>query len=161
MGRLRRYNLNKKKAAETLNNVFAACNREVDIPFDKLLLKQKANYVSDRIYICVAAVLLVLSLIAPMFFPHSDTATVFVEETENMTVSWHKLEHNLFFVAFEGDTVDGEKSYMEDFEGNRFNPVSVDTDENLLVFSFDGGEYNIYAYSDGGKCIQMILKGTD
>ena len=61
-----RYEMDIKLANETLQNIFAACDRAPNtIPFDKLVLRQKTNTRLYNILLIITAILFLLTLLFP------------------------------------------------------------------------------------------------
>ena len=75
-----------KQAGETLQNIFAACEQEPNkVPFDKIVLRQKANTKMFTIGKYISILFIIFLFIAPFLFPHSE-ATITAQKTSKSKI---------------------------------------------------------------------------
>lgn len=158
---IKQYSMNKTQAADTLNNILAACDRDpITVSLDKIKTKNMINLHFDDFFIALSALLLVLTLLLPVFYPHS-TKAVFVDEsaTHQLSITEHHWAEGCIYVTFEGDVIDVKNSYMLDEFDNRIDVLSYDKESNCVVFPFVSGEYNITITAEEGDVMHLLLSG--
>lgn len=145
-------------AESTLTNVLNACDRKIEVPFDKIVLRNRVNFVSDHIYLFVTVILLLLSLILPVWFPHANNA-VFVEtkSSKELSLSWHSVVSEQLYIVIDGAYLDEASTYMEAEDGTKIAPISYDSVTHLLIFPYAGGQYNIYIEGEHGESMHLLL----
>lgn len=156
--RNKKYTMNKKLAASTLNNVLSACDRKMEVPFDKIILRNRVNYFSDHIYLFVTAILLLCTLMLPILFPHADNA-VFVktEASHELSLSWHSVVSGQLYIGVDGGDLDVTKTYMQADDGTYIMPISYDSLTHLLIFPYKGGQYNIFIEGEHGESMHLLI----
>ncbi len=123
-------------AKMALSGVFSACDMEPgSIPFDKAVLNNRQNFLSDHIYIIVTSVILIFTFLCPLFFPHSNyvVSSVGNRYAKTLSVTSLQVTDDSLIFTFDGPVVDTGSSYMEDLDGNRFEPVSYNRIDNSIV----------------------------
>lgn len=159
MFKKKKYSMDIKTADKTLQNVFAACDTVPNrVPFDKIVLRNKQNFKSDRAFIFGTGLFFILTFILPLFFPHGNVFMK-VDNTQGrpLTVMGSELTENSFSLTFEGDSLDSANSYMLDSQDNKVKASAYFEDTNTIVFPYYPSEYNIYVYDEHGKCIHLLL----
>lgn len=142
----KKYELDMNTANDTLQNIFAACDKAPNtIPFDKLVLRQKANTKSYNILLVITAVLLLLTFLLPLVIvpvANSIASHITTEPTELVN---DYVKDNVLYLEFTGGHILYESAYMELSDGTCLPPLSYDTKQYILCFPYDNTEEaNIY-----------------
>lgn len=142
-----------------LQNVFKACDAEPNkISLKKLEEKAAVNYRTDNVLIIVAAVLLFISILIPLFFK---SAQFFVSVDEKssrpLAITSHEMTTEQLSMSFEGPKVDISKTYIEANDGTIIKPINFDSSKNAVTFPGLTQEANIYIYDINGKCLHLLL----
>ena len=153
------YSMDIDTAGKMLENVFAEAGSSPNkVPFDQIVSRNKQNLFTDNLFIVLSSVIFVITLILPLFFPHSRVLmSVDASSGRPLTVKEHHMEDSSFSITFDGLPVDVENSYMVDDDDVTVSAVSYDRKTNTVVFPYDNKEYNIYVYDTNGKCIHLLL----
>ena len=153
------YSMDIDTASKMLENVFAAANTSPNkVPFDKIVTRNKQNLFTDNLFIVLSSVIFVITLILPVFFPHSKVLmSVDAASARPLTVKEHHMEESSFSITFDGLPVDVEMSYMVDDNDDIVPVASYDKKTNTVVFPYDNKEYNIYVFDSNGKSIHLLL----
>ena len=159
--RRKKYTMNVKAADMTLQNVFSACDQAPNqVPFDKIILRNKLTYRSDNTYISVTAVLLLLTFLIPVFLPHSDDLSflsVDYKSSNTMSVVSHNMADDKFTVQVNESNIDVESSYILGPDNQMLPPLEYDEAGNTLVFPVGEGEYNVFIYDNDGRCLHLLI----
>lgn len=153
------YEIDVQTADQMLQNVFAACDREPNsTPFDKIVLRSKQDFRSDNSFIIATLLFLLLTFIAPLFFPPSRIfLSVDSAYGRPLTIEEHSLSNDTFTISLKGASIDLANTYMEGESGTVLYPMSYDRESNTIVFPYEGEEYNIYIFDTYGKCLHLLL----
>lgn len=148
-----------KKEEEMLRNIFNACEENQNsISYDKLVISSKPRIYTDNLCIIATAILFIVTLLGPLFFPH-DSVFLSVDNKRGryMNIVDHEVDDNEFTIYLSGDEVDVRKTYMESMQGDVVVPREYDLRENRLVFPYKSEEYNIYIYDINGNLLHLLL----
>jgi len=153
------YEIDVQTADKMLQNVFAACNAEPNrIPFDKIVLRSRQDFRSDNSFIIATILLILLTFIAPLFFPPSKIfLSVDSSNGRPLVIEEHSLTEDTFNITLKGAPIDLENTYMVGESGKELYPLSYDRETNSLVFPFENEEYNIYITDSYGKTLHLLL----
>ena len=153
------YSIDIDTAGKMLENVFAAAGSSPNkVPFEKIVTRNKQNLFTDNLFIVLSSVIFVITLILPVFFPHSKVLmSVDAASARPLTVKEHHMEESSFSITFDGLPVDVEMSYMVDDNDDIVPVASYDKKTNTVVFPYDNKEYNIYVFDSNGKSIHLLL----
>src|SRR5574344_1679023 len=128
----KKYVMDIKTADKTLQNVFAACNKEPNsIPFDKLLLRQKLNTKGYTCRMWISFAILLLTFLAPLAFkPSSFKLASSASSDRNIQIVESHTEDNgqEFVLTLMGDDIDYDHITMTDQHGNSYQTISCDPD---------------------------------
>lgn len=153
------YSIDLNTANEALQNVFAACEQPPNtIPFDKLVLRQRANTKSFTIgkYISIGFILLLF--IMPFVFPHSPAKiTQSSGSKAHFTIEDHYVSDSTFTLVLSGDEIDYSSCYAIDAEQVTYLPVSSTPSAHTISFPYIGKEINLYIYNNEGQYMQLLL----
>lgn len=154
-----KYTMDLKQADQTLQNIFAACEQKPNtIPFDKIVLRQRAKTRSFTLgkYLCL--LFIVLLFIVPFVFPHSHAKISSTQNySSNLEVESHYVSGSQFTLFLSGEDIDYADSYASAADGTIYLPVGSDATEHKIVFPYVGKEVNIYIYDSKGNYIQLLL----
>lgn len=146
-------------ANQMLQNVFASCNTPPNtIPFDKLMLRQKARikYITGLKYSCLLCLL--ITLVTPFVFTKtSGSLTIKEHSIRSIELVNHYIAENQFHIFLSGTDLHLEKSYITSEDGTVYSPTYSDNSEGEVVFPYPGGEINIYIYEDENNYLQILL----
>ena len=145
-------------ANDTLQNVFAACEKEPNIiPFDKIILRRKANTRSDRLCKYAIIFMIILLLIIPFLAIRVDAKI----ETEVNSSSIHIIEHyvrdHAIHLMLENDNYYFPSCYSLDAKGVRHLPIIDSASPNHIVFPYTGVEINLYLCDEYGEYLHLIV----
>lgn len=155
----KKYEMDMDIANETLQNIFAACDQAPNtIPFDKIVLRQKADTKPYDRLILFTALLFLLTFLSPLAIvpvatwlePH------FAPKPAELVENY--LENDVLYLKFAGDHILYEQAYMEAADGNHIPVLSYNTDKGLICFPYDGSEeLNIYIPIEGDSPLHFLL----
>lgn len=137
------YQMDMKSADTTLQNIFAACNETPNtVPFDKLLLRQKAHTRDYDILLTIMAFIILLTLLAPLpFLAFKETVNYSPIVLEEHFVSNNKLHLVLDTGNHE---IQYEEAYLVSATGSIYEVVSYDDKAHSLCFPYVPYECDIY-----------------
>ena len=146
-------------AGKMLENVFEAAGTSPNtVPFEKIVTRNKQNLFTDNLFIVLSSVVFIITLILPLFFPHSKVLmSVDPSSARPLTVKEHHMEESAFSITFDGLPIDVDSSYMVDNDDVSVPVASYDKKTNTVVFPYDDKEYNIYVFDTTGKSIHLLL----
>lgn len=158
-----KYDVDVEMADAMLQNVFKACDTEPNIvPLEKMVHRSRLNMFTDNLYIVLASVLFVLTLLMPLVFPHSKA---FISADPNKGVGFSVVSSELtdttFSITFESDALDSGACYMEGNDNSRVTAIEYNRETNTIVFPYAQMEYNIYIFDINGKAIHLLLSPHD
>ena len=158
------YSIDITKANETLQNVFAVCDHIPNtIPFDKLVLRQKAKTRCFTIGKYISGLFIVLLFLVPFVFPHSPiTLTKNSNSTgTDVSITNHYISEGKFVLTLSGDDIDYSRCYASSLNSDGtyedYPIISCDPDEHTIVFTYPKKTLNIYIYTEDGECLQLLL----
>lgn len=145
-------------ANDTLQNVFAACEKEPNIvPFDKIILRRKA----DTLSACIskhATIIMILILICVPLFTLQTNANI---ETKLSTSSIHIVDHyvtnNAIHLILEDNNYYYSSCYSLDANGTRNLAIIDPVHPNHLVFTYTGVMLHLYLGDEVGKYLHLII----
>lgn len=135
------YQLDTAAANSALQNILSSCGQAPNtIPFDKLVLRRKANTAFyNRMLIATATVLLLTFLCPLVIVPAS---SLFVVEPASLVEDYVKDE--LLYLELSGDHILYAEAYMETDSGAVFQPVFVEKRRSTIAFDFPTENAKIY-----------------
>lgn len=148
------YKIDNKKADEMLQNVFRATGQAPNtVPFDKLLLRQKAkigNLMTARVIAITALVLIVL---CPVFFRPA------LKDVHGPEIAGDSLEQDVLSITVtDKDTgVFFEGIYAKDDDGSIVKPSSFDKDKSVVKFEHPEKSLNIYIPDNAGNVTHALF----
>lgn len=153
------YQMDIKKADSALQNIFAACNQSPNtIPFDKLVLRRKAN---TRIYnrlLTVTAVILLFTFLSPFYIVPLSHVTEKLLKPEPVVLLDDYLEDGILYLQLGGDNILYGEAYLETPEGQKISAIVYDTRKQLIGFPFlEEGESNIYIPIKNSEPLHFLL----
>lgn len=156
---MKRNEVDMETADKILQNVFATCEKTPNkTPIEKIEERAKKNLTAEYPLIISTAVLLLFTILAPLFFPHSDVfMSVGQDSVRPLTIVDHSLENDVLSITLEGNRIDIDRSYMEADDGTVKGILKYDSASNTVDLDYDGREYNIYLYDVNGKCLHLLL----
>lgn len=154
-----KYQMDLSSANETLQSVFAACKQEPNtIPFDKLILRQRARTKPFTIGKYLSILFVILLFIVPFVFPHSKTSiSTEPNSLSELSIVNHYTDDDSFTLILSGEKIDFDSCYAVDINNVHYEPVSYNKKENKIVFPYYGEALNIYIYDVNAHSIQVIL----
>ena len=153
------YTLDAAQANATLQNVFAACDAKPNtVPFDKILLRSKANVRSFTIGKIVTLLFLILLFCFPLLLPKPSTKIVTMDSSaQTIYVEDHFIQENQFFLFLMGDNIDYPNCHAIKLDGSILSPSTFDKNSNYIAFPYEGDELNILIYTEDGQSLHLVL----
>ena len=154
-----KYKMDMTTANATLQNVFSACNQAPNtIPFDKLLLRQKANTRTYDRFLLVIGIFLLLTFLSPVFVVPAANCIAEAFEPEPVELKEYYIEEDYLCLLLSGDGICYEAAYMVTPNGEHIPPASYDTTKQLLQFPIqEDVEYNIYIPVDNSVPYHLLF----
>ncbi len=153
-----KYRKSNKEANQMLQNVFMACDQTPNTtPYEKINSTERRSFLTDIVFIYIAASLYILTLIAPLFFPHDGIRMSLKGTSRPLTVVSHEVSDSTFTITLDGDKVDFSESYMIADDDVKVYAISYNRSTNTLTFPYDNHEYNIYIFAQNDSCLHLLL----
>lgn len=155
----KQYQMDMDAANAALQNIFAACDKAPNtIPFDKLVLRQKANTQNYNILIIITSILLLLTFLGPLAVVPTATYMERLFTPEPVVLINDYVEDDLLHLEFSGDHILYEECYMETLDGARIEAASFDAKQGFICFPYDSTqEVNIYIPLKDGSELHFLL----
>lgn len=154
-----KYSMDMKTANETLQKVFAACDTPPNtIPFDKIVLRQKAHTRTFFIGKWICFICLLLILIAPLAF--YDSPSAYSHTANKMTdikIEKHYIKDNKFIIYLSGPDLNLDYSYAITQDGTVYLPDYYNNETGELVFPYPNKPLNIFISRNEDEFLQVIL----
>ncbi len=153
-----KYSMDMNTANDTLQKVFAACDTPPNtIPFDKIVLRQKAHTRTFFIGKWICFICLLLILIAPLAFHDSPSYSNTASEMNHMKIEKHYIKENKFIIYLSGPNLNLSYSYAVTQDGTVFLPDYYNNETGELVFPYPNKPLNIFISRDQDEFLQVIL----
>lgn len=156
----KKYALDMRSADTALQNVFAAVGQTPNsVPFNKLVLRQKAVLKPYNILLAVTICLLLLTAIVPLFFyfNRGKAPTGFLTLGEHSATT-EEITLELLPAHI---MVDMEASKLVTMSGETYPAISYDYETHTITFPYCGEECNIYVAADDGSSLQLVFTPTE
>lgn len=153
------YQMDMDTANAALQNILAACDKAPNtIPFDKIVLRQKANTKSYITLMIATAALLVFTFLSPIMVVSAANFYERLFPTEPVALVNDYVEDNILHLELTGDNILYSQAYMETLDGKRINLISFDAKAGLLRFPYDAvNETNIYIPIEGSEPMHLLI----
>lgn len=150
-------------ANQTLQNVFAACDRKPNtIPFETIIKQQKAKTAAVNFCMWVSLFFLLLTILSPLcFWNGSFKVNSNYSTSQYMTVVDHYMEGDCFTIILKGDNIDYDHITLIDEAGNKRAPDKVLPSQNMVCIEHPTGTTNISIPDTDGHTITAILSIQD
>ncbi|MBQ7919302.1 MAG: hypothetical protein IJ324_05120 [Lachnospiraceae bacterium] len=152
----KRYQLDVQSADRTLQSVFAACDVEPNtMPFDKLILREKAHLAPYNRRITATLMILLITLATPFlfFFFYNESGKVHV-----ITLEQHYVDNNVLYIKVDPchGSIDRNNSYLITASGKKITALSYDSDNHILAFPYLTEECNIYIPGENNSTLHLL-----
>jgi len=154
-----KYQIDMDTANAALQNILAACDKAPNtIPFDKIVLRQKADTKSYNALLIITATFLLFTFLSPLtIIPISHCFEVFFTP-EPVTLISDYVQDDMFYLKFSGDNILYEQAYMQTLDGEHIYAVSYDEKKGLICFPYDAeNDTNIYIPIEGSEPLHLLL----
>ncbi len=153
------YQMDIKSADTTLQNIFAACNETPNtVPFDKLLLRQKAHTRNYDILLAIIALIIFITLLAPLpFLAFRETVNYSPVILEEHYVSNDRLH---LVLDTGNQEIKYEEAYLVSATGTVYEIVSYDDSAHSLCFPYVPYECNIYIPYGNDLQLHLLISPT-
>ena len=161
MNRPKTYSMNRKKANETLQNVFEACETTPNsVSFTTLVIRTRANTTLVSTCKWISVVALILVILSPLaFHSHGKLEVTDAKAITQVSVVSHRLYSDHFEMKLSGSEIDYGGIYCKKLDGTIVIPTVSDAEEGIVEIPFDGDSINIYIpYGDGGILQALLSK---
>lgn len=155
-----RYTMDSAAADKALQNVLNSCGGNTETMTVKTCTEtsvpKTASYTIGR---WLALLMLFLTFLFPLAFPHSKTALQITDQgsyTELSLDSHYVLNDNLY-LQFYGEPLDVSKCYMLTADGYHYTSIYYDEKNNLIAFPFGEESANIYIEGQNGSILHLIM----
>ena len=153
-----KYSMDMEIANQTLQNIFAACDAPPNtVPFDKLVLRQRAHtrticYAKWLCFLC-----LLFILVEPLAFQGFPSHLHTTEKANRIQVEKHYIQDGRFHIYLSGSHLDLKDSYISSTDGTVYPPESYDNGTGEVIFPYPGGEINIFISEGNDEYLQIVL----
>ena len=153
------YQMDIKSADTTLQNIFVACNETPNtVPFDKLLLRQKAHTRNYDILLAIIALIIFITLLAPLpFLAFRETVNYSPVILEEHYVSNDRLH---LVLDTGNQEIKYEEAYLVSATGTVYEIVSYDDSAHSLCFPYVPYECNIYIPYGNDLQLHLLISPT-
>lgn len=148
------YQMDDKKADELLQNVFRTAGQTPNtVPFDKLLLRQKAKIGNLTAARNIAIMLLVLVFVSPLFFRPA------VKDVHGPEIVADSLKEDVLSITLtdQGTGVYFDGIYAKDDSGKIIKPSSCNEDRSVITFAHPEKSLNIYIPDNAGNITHALF----
>lgn len=155
----KKYKMDMSTANAALQNILAACDQAPNtIPFDKLVLRQKADTLPYNRLIVLTSLLLFFTFLSPLLVVPAATYIAEITAPEPVVMVNDYVEDNILYLEFTGDNIIYEQAYMEMTDGTRVEVLSYDIQKGLISFPYDATqEANIYIPIEDNQPLHFLL----
>ena len=155
-----KYTMDMTTANTILQNVFIAGEQQPNTtPFDKIVLRSKAQTTMVTACMWVGIVMLLLTLLSPLAFSSQDFKVTESPSARSMQIVSHQLYTTEFVMMIEGDKVDYRNIYALKNDGSVVYPSKIQfvNGNTEVTIPYDGDQLNLYIPDLDGNMIQAIL----
>ncbi len=147
-----------KTANETLQKVFAACDTPPNtIPFDKIVLRQKARTHIFFIGKWICFVCIILTLLAPLVFLNSPSSYSHTVGSGQLKIEEHSIKNNKIYLNLSGQDFDLRYSYAIAKDGSIYLPDTYSNETGELVFPYPEKPLQIFVSWNKEEFLQIII----
>lgn len=156
----KKYALDIASADSALQNIFAAVGQTPNsVPFNKLILRQKAVLKPYNIMLAICILLLAATAFCPLYFyankPTKGIPGYVTLGTHSATDKEITLEILPPYML-----VDTGASELITTSGKTYAPLGYDYNTHTITFPYPGEECNIYIYCDNDCSLQLLFTPT-
>lgn len=153
-----KYSMDMETANQTLQNVFAACEAPPNtVPFDKLVLRQRAHTRAFFYAKWICFLFLILTLASPLIFQEYPSHLRTTKKASVIHVEEHYILEDTFHIVLSGPDLNLKDSYITTADGTVYPPDRFDNATGEIVFPYPGGEINIFISQGENEYLQIIL----
>lgn len=156
----KKYALDIASADTALQNIFAAVGQTPNsVPFNKLVLRQKAVLKPYNIMLTICIILLVITAFCPLYFYLNRPTAVM---PGSVTLGSHSAteEEICLEILPSYMMVDVASSKLVTVSGKTYAPLRYDYSTHTITFPYPGEECNIYVYCDNDCTLQLLFTPT-
>ena len=152
------YTMDIESANDTLQNVFAALEKEPNtVPFDKIVLRQKANTLSAKLCKYASLLMILLLIIIPIFTLRLNAKVETNIGDSQINVIDYYVGNDTIHLTLDSDNYYYPSCYAIDADGNRELPIIDSNDSCHLIFKYTGIELNIFIADKQGEYYHLIV----
>ncbi|MBQ7581711.1 MAG: hypothetical protein IJU25_02710 [Lachnospiraceae bacterium] len=155
-----KYTMDMTTANNILQNVFIAGEQAPNTtPFDKIVLRSKAQTTMVTACMWIGIVMLLLTLLSPLAFSSRDFKVEQPRSTRSLQIVSHKLYTSEFVMMIEGDKLDYQNIYALKNDGEVVFPSKIQfvNGDTEVTIPYDGEQSNLYIPDLDGNILQAIL----
>ncbi|MCR5268470.1 MAG: hypothetical protein K6E16_08135 [Lachnospiraceae bacterium] len=155
-----KYTMDMTTANNILQNVFIAGEQAPNTtPFDKIVLRSKAQTTMVTACMWIGIVMLLLTLLSPLAFSSRDFKVEQPRSTRSLQIVSHKLYTSEFVMLIEGDKLDYRNIYALKNDGEVVFPSKIQfvNGDTEVTIPYDGEQLNLYIPDLDGNILQAIL----
>lgn len=153
------YQMDIKQADSALQNIFEACNQSPNtIPFDKLVLRRKANTKIYNRLLTASAIILLITFLSPFYIVPVSRVTEKLFTPKPVVLINDYLEEDILYLQFTGDNILYEEAYLETPDGQKIYAIIYDAKKQLIGFPYiEEAESNIYIPIKNNTPLHFLL----
>lgn len=153
------YHMNMDQANQTLQNVFAACEKAPNtVPFDKLLLRQKLNTRIYNVLIILTLFFLLVTFLSPLAVAPVNASFNRNRDFSKITVESDYVADNILYLSLTGEDILLDQAFQITMEGIRELPLSYDEKCSTICFPYHlDQEVNIFIPSANGQPLHLLI----
>ena len=155
-----KYTMDLTTANNILQNVFIAGEQKPNtIPFDKIVLRSKAQTTMVTSCMWIGIVMLLLTLLSPLAFHSQELKVTDFSANEHVQIASHQLYTSEFVMMVTGDKVDYQNIYATKNDGTVVFPSRIRfvNDAIEVTIPYDGNALNLFIPDFDGNILQAIL----
>ncbi len=151
--------MNKKKANDTLQNVFDACNMSYNtVPFDKLMLRSMAETKLVTVFKYISIAFLIIAILSPLTFKRDQSFSISqTAPGQPIVVVDHQLYEEHFLMILYGNNIDWGQIHAIDENGAIIYPSSVVPENGTVIIPYKCDAFNIYIPNTDGYVLQGVV----
>jgi len=145
-------------ANSTLQNVFAACEKEPNIiPFDKIILRRKADTRAACLCKFTTLFMIAILIFIPLFTVRKGATIEMEHNISSIHIVDHYVTENAINLTLAEDNYYTPSCYSLDINGIR-NLAMIDPNmPNRLIFVYTGVTIHLYLCDEYGKYLHVIV----
>lgn len=155
----KKYSMKMKDAGATLQNVFDAVGVQHNtIPFDKIMLRSRAETRTVSGFQYLAMTFLLIVLLSPLLFDRDANFKIKGSAFgQHVIIVDHQLYDDCFSMKMMGSKIDYANINSVRENGSIIFPKTIDVENGIVVFPYDGSSLSINIPTQDGQVLHAVL----